>query len=101
VINSDSDLEKHSMSGTGLKEDPYIIEEIRMKEKFICINVENTTKHFIIRNCYIERSHKGICLNDVANGTATLDNNTITYGWFPEVESTEKYPEVSFYNRNV
>ena len=53
-IRSDSDFETFNFPGSGTIEDPYIISNHTLKQTTYGILVEETTKHFIITNCYIE-----------------------------------------------
>ncbi len=74
-ITSDEDFSV--FSGTGTYEDPHIIEGYNITTtSFRGIYITGTTKHFIVRNCYVEATYFGIDINDVAYGTATVINNT-------------------------
>ncbi|MCE7748970.1 MAG: hypothetical protein GPJ51_11270 [Candidatus Heimdallarchaeota archaeon] len=65
--------------GTGTEGDPYIIEgyEIIPTSSVYGITVTGTTKYFVIRNCYIDAEFRGINIDVIAAGTATIINNTI------------------------
>ena len=74
-ITSDSDFEV--FPGTGTEEAPYIIDGYNItstSQNGIYIN--GTTKYFIVRNCYIDAVKYGIYIFNVADGTATVINNT-------------------------
>ena len=58
LINSDDDFIKYEFPGAGSFEDPFIIEdrvlganESFIKNWYIGLEVINTTKNFVIRNC--------------------------------------------------
>ncbi|MHA1910817.1 MAG: right-handed parallel beta-helix repeat-containing protein [Candidatus Kariarchaeaceae archaeon] len=83
-ITNDSELATLASSGTGIFGDPYIIENLYINTDLSHgIYITNTTKEFIIRNCFIDtgrvEGHYGIFLYDVAAHTATLQNNTCQY----------------------
>ena len=71
--------------GSGTADDPYIIENWDINASSANgINIENTTAHFIIRNCLVENGgslyHAGIKLDNVVNGrveNCTSGNNYI------------------------
>ena len=74
-INSDIGLE--IFPGTGIAEDPYLIEGYNITTTSSSgIEISGTTKHFRISNCYINASNYGIYINNIADGTATVTNNT-------------------------
>ncbi len=63
--------------GTGTKEDPYVIEGYEIiTSQNRGIYITGTTKHFTVRNCYVEARWSGIYIGTVADGTATVINNT-------------------------
>ncbi len=73
--------------GNGIEDDPYIIANWRINsENGDGIKIDNTTSHFIIRNCYIDRAPEnraGIGLVGVENGSienCTLENNNVGIG---------------------
>ena len=76
-IHSDSEFETLNFPGSGTIEDPYIIANHILKQTAFGILVEDTTKHFVITNCYIERFYVGIHLRSVSTGTGKIINNTI------------------------
>ncbi len=80
-IASDSDFEV--FPGTGTAEDPYIIEGYNITTtSFYGISITDTTRYFIIRNCYVDARSSGIAISNVADGTATILNNTCNNnGW--------------------
>jgi len=83
IILSDTDFENFRFSGSGVIDDPYLIENLRMKQTKnngqidYGIYIFNTTKYFIIRNCEITDFEGGIYLRSIANGTAIVESNKI------------------------
>ena len=81
IIDQDSDFSlKYGFLGTGSENTPFIIENYNITKKeglFTGIYIWNTTAHFIIRNCYIEVLDYGIYINEIQDGTATVENNII------------------------
>ena len=77
IIASDADLS--AFSGAGTLEEPYVIEglNITTNERY-GISVSFTTKHFVIRDCYVDASSSGISIESVAEGTAVIMNNICT-----------------------
>ncbi len=77
IITSDADFSV--FSGSGTLEDPHVIEglNITTSEKY-GIFVSLTTKHFVIRDCYIDATNAGITIEMIAEGTGVLINNICT-----------------------
>ena len=77
AIYIDSDIGLEIFPGTGIAEDPYLIEEYNITTTSSSgIEISGTTKHFRISNCYINASTYGIYIYNIADGTATVNNNT-------------------------
>jgi len=75
IIASDSDFS--IFPGAGTPEDLYIIEGFNITTiSDYSIYIHDTTKYFIIRNCYVDAVERGIYLYNIADGTATITNNT-------------------------
>ncbi|MCE7742020.1 MAG: hypothetical protein GOP50_06140 [Candidatus Heimdallarchaeota archaeon] len=73
-ITSDGDFV--DFNGTGILDDPYIIEGLNIStNESYGIYVGFTSKHFIIQNCYIDASYAGICIESVASDSAGVANN--------------------------
>lgn len=73
VISNDDDFQTQNWPGEGTAEDPYIIEGLNITTNDICISIYGTSKHFIIRDCFL-RSLKGdsmccIQFHEVSNGS--------------------------------
>ena len=76
-INSDGNFTDYGFLGSGTVEDPYIIEGYNIITNDLHgIYITDTTKYFIVRNCYIDAEEYGIYIDDVADGTITVINNT-------------------------
>ncbi|MFX0091467.1 MAG: right-handed parallel beta-helix repeat-containing protein [Candidatus Hodarchaeota archaeon] len=84
-ISDDYDLANEAVNGSGTSEDPYILEGWNITTSGVNgIFIQHTTKHFIIRNCWIDTGNtnpggysiRSIGLSFVAAGTATISNNT-------------------------
>lgn len=96
-ITSDADFYSHGFSGLGSEEYPFVIEgfsfsTLTSDPRGYAISISDTTKHFVIRNCYIDqnegsRTGSGIRIDNAVEGTALILNNTIIntrngiYGW--------------------
>lgn len=76
-INSDEDFVSLGLPGTGTLENPYKIENksIIIDDFSPGIEVYNTTKHFVIQNCYFEMTRIGIRIRRVAANTALIRDN--------------------------
>ncbi|MCG3226623.1 MAG: right-handed parallel beta-helix repeat-containing protein [Candidatus Heimdallarchaeota archaeon] len=91
TVESDADFISYGFPGSGNTSYPYIIENYTISGDYqYGINIKNTTKHFIIRNCTIQVDN-GISVEDTANNTATIFNNTIscTYSGIRVLNSNE------------
>ncbi len=80
-VSNDSTLAGVAISGIGTKSDPYILEGWKIITYGVHgIYIYNTTKYFIIRNCWIETgrvdSVYGIFIKNVGERTAIIANNT-------------------------
>lgn len=80
-INEDSDFVDYCFLGNGTIGDPYLIQNMTLSEEsFSSIHIEDTTKYFIISNNTITANNiYGILLDNVANGTGIISNNTINF----------------------
>ena len=65
--------------GEGTKDNPFILENFNISASFspYGINISDTTKFFIIQNCYIDTRDVGIWISWIRNGTAIIKNNII------------------------
>jgi parallel beta-helix repeat protein len=57
--------------GSGTREDPYIIEGLRIVDDAFCLYVTGVSVHFIIRNCYFESSsiaERAVLFSRISNG---------------------------------
>jgi len=77
-IISDDNFTDYGFTGTGAAADPYIIENYNITTtSYTGILVKGTTKHFVIRFCYIDSAGYGINFESVVAGTATILNTTL------------------------
>lgn len=77
-IFNDTELSSKAVGGFGTLEEPYILEGWNITHPVdTAIRIEHTTKHFIIRNCWIKTSELGwgIWLYNISANTATVRNN--------------------------
>ncbi len=78
VILNDNDFTiKYNLPGSGAFDDPYRLENITLQTKKLWgIYIDETTKHFIIKNCTIKANQTSILILHVAFGTGIVENNT-------------------------
>jgi parallel beta-helix repeat protein len=77
IILGDSYFDYYNFKGEGTKERPYIIEKYHINTNDdYGIYVWNTTKEFLIRDCFIEAKEIGIYIRSVKKGTAFIESNT-------------------------
>ncbi|MFW9853225.1 MAG: right-handed parallel beta-helix repeat-containing protein [Candidatus Thorarchaeota archaeon] len=89
IIDSDDDFVTYGFPGTGLENDPYVIENFNITPSSIYgVSISSTTKYFIIRNCYINvlDNHPyygiygiGISISNIASNTVKIINNTVDH----------------------
>ncbi|MCG3254063.1 MAG: right-handed parallel beta-helix repeat-containing protein [Candidatus Heimdallarchaeota archaeon] len=77
VVNGDSGFTDYGFPGDGSRENPFLIEGYSIINSTDAdgLVVGNTTKHFIVRNCYIEVNGDGLRVKNISNGTAVIANN--------------------------
>ena len=76
IITNNSNFTDYGFLGDGTAVNPFIIENLNItttKERGIY--VYNTTKHFLIQNCFVNASVNGIVIESVKNETAKIENN--------------------------
>ncbi len=101
-IKSDMDFSK--FPGTGTYDDPYIIEGLNITTRELyAIYINNTSKYFVIRNCYIRSDGKGIYISNVKSGTGKILNNTCIYNSYGTyiVNSSSLVIENNTYINNI
>ncbi len=83
VIRNNSDFETQGWPGTGTEGDPYTIEDLLIatsESDTMCIDIRDTTAHFVIRNCFLYGEHGqwdfGLHIWDSFNGI--IEDCTIT-----------------------
>jgi parallel beta-helix repeat protein len=78
IIN-DSNFTDYGFPGYGNITHPYIIENYLINETDENgISIVATTKHFLIRNCFLQNLYRGIYIYNIANGTALVEQNYCT-----------------------
>ncbi len=80
IIDYDFQFTSYSSSGSGTKSDPYIIENYNITTSdsdIVGIHIADTTRYFVIRNCYVAVEGVGIVISNIAHGTALIVNNTL------------------------
>lgn len=81
-IYSDNDFEELNLPGSGTSNDPFIIENqvlginaSGIKNFYYGLDVANTTKYFIVRNCTFFGGLNAIRLENVSEGTVLISGN--------------------------
>ncbi|MHA1852858.1 MAG: NosD domain-containing protein [Candidatus Heimdallarchaeaceae archaeon] len=84
IITSDSDFSV--FNGSGTVADPYRIENLEISATGTnnAIYISGTTKYFEIANCSLTGENVVIVIDNIAEGTAKLINNTV---WLPNAYS--------------
>lgn len=76
LFDSDFGLSKYNFPGSGVEKDPYVITRYKITSTISPgIYISDTTKYFIVSNCYVNTNYSGIYIDDVTEGTATVINN--------------------------
>ena len=76
IITHDDNFTDHGFLGEGTNLEPYIIENYNITTTSnFGISIRSTTKHFVIRNCYVVTHQHCIYIYDVAEGTTSIINN--------------------------
>ncbi len=77
IIATDADL--YLFPGSGTHEEPFLIEGFNITSSdFFGIHISSTTKHVLIRNCFIDVSKTGILIEDKLEGSVRIENCIIT-----------------------
>jgi len=71
-VNSNSQFTSEGFTGSGTIGDPYLLEGKIINSTGMCIDIRETSAHFVIRNCYLtneygDRGH-GVWFQEIANG---------------------------------
>ena len=85
IIYQDTDFnETYGFPGNGSESNPYIIENYNISSNEVDggygsggygMDIRFTTKHFVIRNCYIEATHHAIYTLQIEVNTSRIENN--------------------------
>jgi parallel beta-helix repeat protein len=79
-ISKDSDFIKYQFPGNGSKYNPYVIEKYSITDySDFAISVVNTSKYFIIQDCYFRSYGTALNIENIANETAIIKRNTCVY----------------------
>ncbi|MCG3256125.1 MAG: right-handed parallel beta-helix repeat-containing protein, partial [Candidatus Heimdallarchaeota archaeon] len=77
VIVNDDNFTDYGFLGSGTSEEPYLIENYEIiTSSDTGIYITGTTKHFVIRNCYVHAYWDGIVIEYAAEGTVSISNTT-------------------------
>ncbi len=70
IVTSNFEFASLGATGVGTPSDPYVFENLEITDEGSCIQVENTTAHFVISNCKLESGnlHPTIRFYNVENG---------------------------------
>ncbi len=80
IITHDDNFSSYPLiSGDGSALTPYRIENLNITSAIneTAIKIHHTTKHFIIKNCYLRTLKRGIDIFNVTQGTAQIVDNII------------------------
>lgn len=82
MILEDDDFLNYSLSGNGTLNDPYVIENFDITtSNSTGVHISGTTKHFIVRNGYVDAEQYGIRIADVAENTSKIINVTSSFNY--------------------
>lgn len=92
-IDEDSDFDSYGFPGNGLQTNPYIIENKNFMsvETYNGIEIHNTTKYFLIRDCSFDNMGIGILIVRVANHTAKVAYNEFQYDIYAAISIKETH----------
>lgn len=78
VILNDNDFSvRYSLPGSGIAEDPFLIENyIFDNPDTTAIVIKDTTKHFVIRNCSVKKHGQPIFISNIGYNTGAVINST-------------------------
>ncbi|MHA1125629.1 MAG: right-handed parallel beta-helix repeat-containing protein [Candidatus Heimdallarchaeota archaeon] len=76
VITNDRMFKRYGFPGSGTESDPYIIENYILNTEWYAIEIHDTTKFFIIRNCSIQTDWSSFLIQNVKSGTVMITNST-------------------------
>lgn len=80
-IVDDDDFLDYSFQGNGTVSNPYLVSGLNITTGDThAITIQSTTKHFRISGCYLDASSIGVYIDNVADGTAHIEDNQIVGG---------------------
>ncbi len=77
IIKNDQNFTDYCFPGNGTEVDPFLIEGYHINSSVDAIQITQTTKHFVIRNCKLEAERRGIYITFVAQKTVKIENNIV------------------------
>ncbi|MCE7739772.1 MAG: right-handed parallel beta-helix repeat-containing protein [Candidatus Heimdallarchaeota archaeon] len=79
TIVNDTNFTDYGFPGNGTQDNPYRIEYYSLDEiEYLNgIVIINTTKHFLIQNCYLMALWSAIYIENISDGTAVIQENTL------------------------
>ncbi len=81
-ISNNGNFTDYGFGGSGTEIDPYIIENIEIiTEEISAIEIFDVTVYFVIQHCYLEADSIGINIENAAQGTVIVFNNTCMYNF--------------------
>jgi len=76
IIWGDEEFSNYDFKGNGTASNPYLIENYNITtDSYYGIFIKGVTKHFIIRNCFIDALKIGIYIENTADGTSIIADN--------------------------
>ncbi len=90
TIESDSDISLYSFPGNGTEDNPYRIENLNITaNNETCISISNTTKYFLIQNCYLNGNQYCIYIFRASSSKIVIKNNICTGASYSGLEIRE------------
>ena len=78
IIWNDDDFSIYKLEGEGSVSDPYLIDGHNITtNSYYGIFIKGVTKHFTIRNCFIDAYRVGIYIENTADGLAIIEENVL------------------------
>ncbi|MBY9000558.1 MAG: right-handed parallel beta-helix repeat-containing protein, partial [Candidatus Heimdallarchaeota archaeon] len=76
IILNDNNFTDYGFPGSGTESAPYIIDGYNIiTDEEYGIKIWDTTKYFIVQNCYVDSGYYCIAISKVATGTALIQDN--------------------------
>jgi parallel beta-helix repeat protein len=82
LISNNGNFTDYGFAGSGTEISPYIIENYEIiTEEYTAIEIIDVTAYFVIQHCHLEADSIGINIENAAQGTATVFNNTCMFNF--------------------